>query len=213
MTLDGIIFMESSGVIREAFRARGLNVYSCDLLPADDGSPHHFQGDARQVAREHKAGFYGFHPPCTYVCGSGIHWNNRGRGWEKTDQALGFVLWCMSHHVPWYLENPVGIISTMIRKPDQTIQPYDFGDDASKKTCLWLNKLPPLWTDPTKRVPGRLVMVNGIAVERWSNQTDSGQNKLAPSDTRWKERSKSYPSIAAAMAAQWSFTADLSLTA
>ena len=204
MKLDGIIFMESSGVIREAFRARGLNVYSCDLLPADDGSPHHFQGDARNVIREHKAGFYGFHPACTFLCGSGIHWNNRGRGWEKTDAALGFVLWCMSHtDTPFYLENPRGIISTMIRKPDQEIQPYQFGDDASKLTCLWLNKLPPLKADPAMRVPGRTVIHNGKPVERWANQTDSGQNRLPPSEIRWKERSKSYPGIAAAMAQQW----------
>ena len=204
MQLDGIIFMESSGVIREAFRARGLNVYSCDIQAADDGSPHHFRGDARQVIREHPAPFYGFHPSCTYLCGSGIHWNNRGRGWEKTDQALGFILWCMSHtDTPYYLENPRGIISTMIRRPDQEVQPYQFGDDASKLTGLWLNRLPRLRIDADKRLPGRMVMHKGKLVERWSNQTDSGQNRLPPSADRWKARSKSYPGIAAAMAEQW----------
>jgi hypothetical protein len=214
MTLDGIIFMESSGVIREAFRARGMNVYSCDLLPADDGSPHHFQGDCRKVIKEHKAGFFGFHPMCKFLCVSGLHWNDRGRGWEGTDAALGFVLWCMSHtDTPYYLENPRGIISTMIRRPDQEIQPYQFGDDASKLTCLWLNKVPPLRIDPAQRKAGRMVLHNGKMVERWANQTDSGQNRLAPSETRWKERSRSYPGIAAAMAAQWGNPAELALTA
>jgi len=213
MTLDGIIFMESSGVIREAFRSKGLNVYSCDFQPADDGSPFHFQGDARTVIREHKAGFYGFHPTCTYVCGSGIHWNDRGRGWEKTDAALGFILWCMAHtETPYYLENPRGIISTMIRRPDQEIQPYQFGDDASKLTCLWLNKLPCLCIDPARRKAGRMVLHKGKMVERWANQTDSGQNRLPPSETRWKERSRSYPGIAAAMAEQWGNPAELALT-
>jgi hypothetical protein len=139
----------------------------------------------------------GFHPPCTYLGVSGMHWNNRGRGWEGTNKALEFVAWCMSHQCPWYLENPVSIISTRFRKPNQTIQPYQFGEDASKRTCLWLNDLPLL--PPTKRVAGRIV--NGV--ERWENQTDSGQNRLAPSVNRWKERSKTYQGIADAMADQW----------
>lgn len=139
----------------------------------------------------------GFHPPCTYLSVSGIHWNNRGRGWDSTNDALEFVRWCMSHRCPWYLENPVSIISSKIRKPDQTIQPYEFGDDASKRTCLWLNSLPRLAS--TSRFVGR--KVNGV--ERWSNQTDSGQNKLLPSEDRWKLRSQTYPGIASAMADQW----------
>ena len=210
-----LICMESSGVIREAFRARGHDAYSCDLLPADDGSPNHYQGDARRVIRETGPwDLLGFHPECTYVCGSGIHWNDRGRGWEKTDAALGFILWCMSHtDTPYYLENPRGIISTMIRRPDQEVQPYQFGDDASKLTCLWLNKLPPLRIDPAKRKAGRMVLHNGKQFERWANQTDSGQNRLPPSETRWKERSRSYPGIAAAMAEQWNASSQLELTA
>lgn len=92
------------------------------------------------------------------------------------------------------LENPIGCISTRIRKPDQTIQPWQFGDDASKATCLWLKGLPPLV--PTNVLP---LPPSG----RWANQTASGQNKLAPSADRWKERSKTYPGIAQAMAEQW----------
>lgn len=99
---------------------------------------------------------------------------------------------------PHYLENPVSIISTRIRKPDQIIQPYQFGEDASKTTCLWLNGLPQLTS--TKYIKPR--MANGKP--RWANQTDSGQNRLGPSQTRAKDRAKSYPGIAAAMAHQWS---------
>lgn len=135
-----------------------------------------------------------------------MHWNNRGRGWEGTEAALKFVadLWEAAGDTPSYLENPVSIISTNFRKPEQTIQPYEFGEDASKKTCLWLNKLPPLVS--TKRIAGRWVEYpegSGKMVERWANQTDSGQNKLAPSATRSKDRSRSYQGIADAMAAQW----------
>lgn len=167
------------------------------MLPADDGSPYHVLGDCLdQLGPQWDA--YGFHPPCTYLCGSGLHWNNRGRGWERTEQAIEFVKVLMVQPQPWYLENPVGILSSRIRKPDQIVQPFQFGEDASKKTCLWLNRLPLL--TPTKMVPGRIV--NGC--RRWSNQTDSGQNKLGPSADRWKQRSKTYPGIAEAMAEQWS---------
>jgi len=201
-----LICCEHSGMVREALRAKGVDAWSCDLLPADDASPYHIQGDCREVMAGKTGGLlgktwdaFGMHPDCTYLTVAGIHWNNRGRGWEKTDAALAFVreLIELAGDKPWYLENPVSIISTKIRKPSQTIQPYDFGEDASKRTCLWLNRLPSL--TPTNRVPGRVV--NGV--ERWANQTDSGQNKLGPSDDRWKKRSKTYPGIAQAMADQW----------
>lgn len=198
-----LICCESSGVVREAFRAIGRDAWSCDLLPADDGSPYHIQGDALEALRDLRPTFAGFHPPCTFLCGSGLHWNDRGRGWAETEKALEFVRAMMRFEGLWYLENPVGIISTRIRPADQYIQPYDFGEDASKKTGLWLHGLPKL--TPTKRVPGRLVGHDAKLnpIHRWANQTDSGQNKLAPSDTRWKERSKTYQGIAEAMAEQW----------
>lgn len=197
-----LIVCESSGVVREAFRALGHDAWSCDLLPADDGSPFHIQGDAREVGGDWD--MMGFHPPCTFINVAGMHWNNRGRGWDRTHAALDFVRWCMSHECPWYLENPVSIISTKIRKPNQSIQPYQFGEDASKRTCLWLNNLPKLVH--TERVAGRLVewpKGSSKLVERWANQTDSGQNRLTPSADRWKARSKTYAGIAAAMATQW----------
>ena len=111
------------------------------------------------------------------------------------------------------LRHPVGdresgehIISSRIRPPDQIIQPYDFGEDASKKTCLWLNQLPPLPINPENRRAGRMVVDprNGRLVERWSNQTDTGQNRLGPSATRAKERAVTYKGIANSMAAVWS---------
>jgi len=201
-----LIACECSGVIREAFRARGHDAWSCDLQPADDGSPFHIQGDALEAIRQGGWDFIGLHPECRYLGVCSIHWNNRGRGWENTHKALRFVadLFEAAGNVPHYLENPVSIISTHFRKPEQIIQPYEFGEDASKKTCLWLHKLPPLILDPAQRFPGRIVEHKGKMVERWSNQTDSGQNKLPPSDTRSKDRARSYPGIAAAMAAQWS---------
>lgn len=191
-----LIGCEYSGTVRDAFRARGHDSMSCDLLPTEKLGPH-YQGDVRDVL-DFPWDLAIFHPPCTYLSVSGIHWNNRGRGWEETEKALHFVRLLMGANIPRIaLENPVSIISSKIRKPDQIIQPHQFGHDASKATCLWLKGLPKL--QPTEIVPPRIV--NGKP--RWGNQTDSGQNKLAPSADRWKERSKTYPGIAEAMADQW----------
>lgn len=195
-----LVACEYSGRVREAFRRVGHLAYSCDLLPSEDNSPHHFQKDLFYVVDN-----YGpfdlivAHPPCTYLCGSGLHWNKKvpGRS-EKTQEAVEFVEAIMSLDATYIaLENPVGCLSSMYRKPDQIIQPYWFGEDASKKTCLWLKGLPKLV--PTSMVEGRLV----DGKRRWANQTDSGQNKLGPSKDRWKERSRTYQGIANAMADQW----------
>ncbi len=205
-----LILCESSGKVREAMRRRGVDAVSCDLLPADDGSPHHLQMDMRQAVGLHRGGrpwaFIGAHLPCTFVCGSGIHWNNRGRGWDKTEAALEDVRWFLAIDVRGYLENPVGIISTRVREPDQVIQPHRFGDDASKATCLWLKRLPVLMPTHVEQdffaaEPPAPRMVDGRP--RYANQTDGGQNRLGPSEDRWKERSQTYPGIAAAMADQW----------
>jgi hypothetical protein len=128
----------------------------------------------------------------------------RRHGGADTAAALSFVrsLLLDQDHIPFIaLENPVGIISTNIMPASQYIQPYQFGDDASKKTGLWTRNLPPLVLDPAERVAGRIVgwpRGSGKMVERWSNQTDSGQNKLGPSDDRWKLRAETYPGIARA---------------
>jgi hypothetical protein len=192
-----LIACEYSGAVRDAFRARGHDAMSCDLLPTDVDGPH-YQGDVFDVIGNGWDLMIA-HPPCTYLCSSGLHWNGRVEGRAaKTEDALAFVRALLDAPIPRIaIENPVGCIGTRIRKADQTIQPHQFGDDASKATCLWLKGLPLL--TPTDRVPGR--MVNGKA--RWANQTDSGQNRLAPSADRWKLRSATFPGIAAAMADQW----------
>ena len=192
-----LVACEYSGTVRDAFIAAGHYAMSCDLLPTDSPG-FHYQGDVRDVI-DGGWDMMIAHPPCTYLCSSGLHWNSRtpGRS-QKTEEALAFVQFLMDSPIPMIaIENPIGCISTRIRKPDQTIQPWQFGHDASKATCLWLKNLPPLM--PTKIHPPRVV--NGK--KRWGNQTDSGQNKLAPSDDRWKIRSETYSGIAEAMANQW----------
>jgi site-specific DNA-cytosine methylase len=171
---------------------------SCDLLPSEQPGPHH-QGDVRELLGQ-EWDLLIAHPPCTYLSVSGMHWTTRGlRDPKLTEDALDFVRLFMNAPIERVaIENPVSVISSRIRKPDQIIQPYQFGHDASKKTCLWLKGLPLL--KPTQMVEPRIV--NGK--QRWGNQTDSGQNKLPPSKDRWKLRSKTYKGIADAMAAQWS---------
>jgi hypothetical protein len=190
-----LIACEYSGRMREAFRARGHEVWGCDLLPSEDNSPFHFIGDVSEMLKQDWDMMIA-HPPCTYLAVSGLHWNKRvpGRA-EKTEEALAFVRMLMGANIQRIaIENPVSCISSRIRKPDQIIQPWWFGEDASKKTCLWLKNLP-LLTE-TNRLPGD-------EKTRRANQTESGQNRLAPSPDRWKERSRTYQGIADACAAQW----------
>lgn len=172
---------------------------SCDLLPSDSAAAgDHYQGDVRDVLADGWDLMIA-HPPCTYLSVSGMHWTARGlRDPQLTEDALQFVQLLMDAPITKIaIENPVSVISSRIRKPDQIVNPYQFGHDASKKTCLWLKNLPPL--RPTKFVEPRVV--NGK--KRWGNQTDSGQNRLGPSDDRWKIRSETYGGIAEAMADQW----------
>jgi len=170
---------------------------SCDLLPTDAPGPH-YQGDVMDVIND-GWDLMVAHPPCTYLSVSGMHWTTRGlRDPKLTEDALEFVRQLMAAPIPRIaLENPISVISSRIRKPDQIITPYQFGHDASKKTCLWLKGLPLL--RPTQFIEPRIV--NGKP--RWGNQTDSGQNKLPPSADRWKIRSETYTGIANAMADQW----------
>lgn len=196
-----LILCETSGTVRRAFEQHGHNAVSIDLLPADDGETvRHVQMDALRAIEDYgDADLLIAHPPCTYLASSGLHWNHRRPGRQAlTDAALEFVRAIMAANIPHIaIENPVGRISTAIRKPDQIIQPYQFGHDASKATCLWLTNLPPL--TPTAHVAPRIV----DGKPRWANQTDSGQNRMGPSPDRWKRRSQTYAGIAAAMAAQW----------
>lgn len=189
-----LVACEYSGIVRDAFIKMGHNAMSCDLLPTEQPGPH-YQGDVFDII----GGGWDLmiaHPPCTYLSSSGLHWNGRVPGrQELTEEALEFVRRLLNAPIEKIaLENPVGCISSQIRKPDQIIQPWHFGDDASKKTCLWLKNLP-LLTD-TNRLPGD-------NQTRRANQTASGQNKLGPSPDRQKIRSKTYQGIADAMATQW----------
>jgi hypothetical protein len=192
-----LIACEYSGTVRDAFLAAGHDAMSCDLLPTDKPGPH-YQGDVFDIIRDGWDMMIA-HPPCTYLCSSGLHWNKRRPDRAaQTEAALAFVQALLDAPIERIaLENPIGCISTHIRKPDQTIQPWQFGHDASKATCLWLKNLSPLM--PTQTVSPRLI----DGRKRWGNQTDSGQNKLPPSADRWKIRSATYQGIADAMTAQW----------
>jgi len=196
---------------REAFERAGCEAWTCDLLPARDGSPRHLQCDIWEVAQDRWDAAI-FHPMCTYLTVSaawaftdGPYHQREKPGTlegaerrEARDAALENFRRLLALPYPKAIENPApSFVSKAIRPPDQTIQPYQFGDDASKRTGLWLDRLPRL--RPTAWVPGRVV--NGR--ERWANQTDSGQNRLTPGADRWLERSKTYPGIAAAMGSQW----------
>ena len=178
-----LIACEYSGVVRDAFLAKGHDAMSCDLLPTDARGPH-YQGNVSDVIDDGWDLMIA-HPPCTYLSVSGMHWTTRGlRDPKLTEDALSFVQLLMGAPIKKIaLENPVSIISTRIRKPDQIIQP-----------CLWLKNLPLL--EPTDKLPGD-------NKTRRANQTPSGQNKLGPSADRWKLRSATYQGVADAMAAQW----------
>jgi hypothetical protein len=204
--LKVLVACEFSGTVRRAFAALGHDAWSCDLLPANDNSPKHIVGDCFEVLNKNNYDLMICHPPCTFLSVSGLHWNKRlPLRAAETEKAITFCTDLMAADVPMIaMENPVGCLSTKYRGPDQYIQPYEFGADASKKTCLWLKGLPKLIIDPAKRCNGRWVMWNGKLRERWSNQTDSGQNKLPPSEDRWALRSLTYPEIAQAWAEQWS---------
>ena len=184
-----LVACEFSGTVRRAFQKLGHDAWSCDILPADDDGPH-ILGDVRQVLHDGWDLMIA-HPPCTHLAVSGARHFHRKQA-EQAD-ALDFVRTLLDAPIPRIaLENPVSVISSRVRKPDQIIQPWQFGHPESKKTCLWLKGLNPL--QPTDVLQDR---------GRWQNQTPSGQNKLGPSPDRWKIRSKTYPGIAHAMATQW----------
>ncbi len=192
-----LVACEYSGRVRDAFIRKGHEAVSCDLLPTDVEGPH-YQGDVFDIIND------GWdlmicHPPCTFLSVSGMHWTKRGlRDPQLTEDALEFVQKLLNAPIEKIaLENPVSVISSRIRKPDQVIQPWQFGHDASKKTCLWLKNLPLL--QPTNVIEPRIV----DGKKRWGNQTDSGQNRLGPSEDRWKIRSETFEGIAEAMAQQW----------
>lgn len=180
-----LVACEFSGVVRRAFRARGHDAWSCDLLPADDGGEH-FQEDVAGRLRDGWDLMIA-HPPCTHLAVSGARWFREKQ--QEQAEALNFVRQLLDAPVPRIaLENPVSIISSRVRKPDQIIHPWMFGHGETKATCLWLKNLPKLLS--THIVTGREPRVH----------------RLPPSPDRWKERSRTYTGIADAMADQWGTT-------
>jgi hypothetical protein len=178
-----LIGCEFSGVVRRAFRDLGHDAWSCDLLPSDDESPFHLQCDVREVIGDNWQ-LACFHPPCTHLAVSGARWFSEKRAEQA--EALEFVRYLLDAPIPLIaLENPVSIISSHIRPPDQYIQPWQFGHGETKKTGLWLKGLPLL--TPTDVVAGREARVH----------------RMSPGPDRWKLRSATFPGIARAMASQW----------
>jgi len=177
-----LVACEYSGTVRDAFIAKGHDAMSCDLLPTDKPGPH-YQGDVFDIINDGWDLMIA-HPPCTHLAVSGARWF-KDKVTEQ-EEALDFVRRLINADVDRIcIENPVSIISSKIRKPDQTIQPWQFGHGETKRTCLWLKRLPKLV--PTDIVDGR----------------DQRIWKLPPSTDRWKIRSTTFQGIANAMANQW----------
>jgi len=181
-----LVAFEKSGVVRRAFAAAGWDAWSCDLQASDDNSPKHLQTDIRPVLS------MGWdlmiaHPPCTYTCYAGARWWGRA-GWaEQQELALGMFWTCLHAPIEYIaLENPRGLPMTKIRKPDDVVQPYEFGDPAEKRTYLWLQNLPPL--------------MRTMKLTEYEHDWTVKQRR-----DRSNARSKTFAGIAAAMAAQWSF--------
>ena len=216
-----LVGYEKSGIVRKAFRARGYDAWSCDLEPADDGSPCHLQCDIWDVVKDPQWDLLILHPMCTYLTVSAAWAYGDGPYHQKVkpgtlvgaarrqarSEAIENFKRLDALPTPKVIENPgASFITKAHRPPTDRVQPYEFGDDASKITGLWMSHhFQPLFRDPGKRVLGRKVewpRGSGKVVERWGNQTDSGQNALTPSDKRWRDRSNTYPGIAAALAEQ-----------
>lgn len=227
-----VVLYERSGIVREAFRARGHDAISVDLLPAEDGSEYHEQRDISDALLDLVMGadLVIAHPVCTDLSVSGAHRFAEKRADGRQDRAKKDFLAVANCGAPRLcVENPVSIMSTVWRKPDQIIQPNEFGHDASKKTCLWLKGLPKLVKRAADFVPPRWVCpkcsatfretlrpldrktlcfscLSATLLPRWANQTDSGQNRLGPSEERAMNRARTYQGIARAMAEQWTTT-------
>lgn len=181
-----LVACEFSGIVREAFAKRGHDAWSCDLLPSEGDNEHHIQVDVVDELNwfQNYWDMMIAFPPCTYLASSGARWFKDRQG--EQEWALAFVKYLMDAQIPKIaIENPIGVISTRIRKPDQIIQPWQFGHPETKATCLWLKNLSML--KPTNIVKGRYGRI-------W---------REPPSKDRWKNRSRTYQGIAEAMAEQW----------
>jgi len=191
--LKVLIGCEYSGRVRQAFRNLGHDAWSCDLLESEDGSPFHIVGDILPLLSQ-KWDLAIFHPPCTDLAVSGAAWFKEKIADGRQQRALDFVRLLMDADIPRIVvENPVSVISSKIRKPDQIVQPWMFGHKEQKATCLWLKGLPKL--RETNNVKAEMMLLPKKERERL--------HYLPPSPTRWKERSRTYQGIANAMAEQW----------
>ena len=181
--MNVLVGCEFTGIVRDEFRKKGHNAYSCDIIPSEKDNKFHIQTDIRSLNfKRFDLGI--FFPPCTHLCVSGARWF-KGKQKEQKE-SLEFVKFLMDLPIPKIaIENPIGVISTRIRKPDQIIQPYQFGHGETKATCLWLKNLPMLV--PTKIVSGRKHKIH----------------LMKPGPNRSRDRSRTYLGIAEAMADQW----------
>jgi site-specific DNA-cytosine methylase len=200
-----LVACEESQVVTKAFREKGHDAFSCDILSCSGGHPEwHIQGDVIKELEKDWDMVIAF-PPCTHLAVSGAaHFAKKKEDGRQQEGIDFFMRFANLDHVPKVaIENPIGIMSRIWRKPDQIIQPYQFGEDASKRTCLWLKGLPLLIE--TCRVVGRFVTTpSGKVVERWSNQCSNyGHDKTAPSPERSRMRSKTYAGVGKAIAQQW----------
>jgi site-specific DNA-cytosine methylase len=191
-----LIACEESQTVCKAFRKKGHEAYSCDIEPCSGGHPEwHIQGDVVPVIWNEWDMIIAF-PPCTHLAVSGARYFKEKQADGRQQQGIDFFMHIANAHCDKIaIENPVGIMSTKWRKPDQIIQPWMFGHPESKATCLWLKGLPKLKGTNILEKPKK---------GYWENQTPSGQNKLGPSKNRAKIRSTTYPGVAQAMADQWS---------
>lgn len=178
-----LVACEYSAVVRDAFQAKGHDAWSCDLLDTEGSENRHYKGDVFDLFGHHWDLMIA-HPPCTHLSVSGARWFKDKK--QEQEDALQFVRDLMKAPIERIcIENPISVISSKIRKPDQIIQPWQFGHGETKATCLWLKNLPKLV--PTNIVEGREARVH----------------KMPPGPNRWKERSRTFQGIADAMAEQW----------
>ena len=183
MKMRVLVACEFSGVVRDAFIRQGHDALSCDLLPSESDFGPHYEGDVFDIINDGWDLMIA-HPPCTHLAVSGARWFKEKR--EAQAEALEFVRRLLDSDIPRIaLENPISIISSKIRKPDQIIQPWQFGHGEMKATCLWLKNLPKL--EPTNVVDGREARVH----------------KMPPGPDRWRDRSRTFAGIGQAMAEQW----------
>ena len=210
-----LVACEYSGIVRDAFIKKGHEAVSCDLLPSESDLGEHYQGNVTDILNDGWDMMIA-HPPCTYLAVSGARWfyhpEDKHLPYEERrphplhpnrkqlqEEALDFIKLLMKAPIEKIaIENPVGVISTKIRKPEQIIQPYMFGHSESKKTCLWLKNLQPLQPTNIVEEEERVVYASGKSMPRWY----ADAYKLPPEE-RWKVRSATFPGIAKAMAEQW----------